>query len=127
MRDYKRSLHRLPYFVMDNVTPFFTLIAKSFKDDYVVLPRHYGLCSHWTTTKPLPVGYNATKEKEVLKEWGGLDWNEDERVERVYICYVVSKEVRREILTKVLVIADQLAKAGDPQARSYPIDYYIKQ
>lgn len=88
------------------------------------------LGSYWTTTKSLPVGYDALEEKRVLKEWGGLDWNEDERVEkveRVYICYVVSKEVRREILTKVLVIADRLAEAGDPQARSYPIDYYIKQ
>lgn len=83
------------------------------------------LGSYWLKTLPLPIGYDKFKERKVLEEWGGLKWDEDEGVERVYICYKVSKNIRRDILTKVMVVADLLAKHGDPQARSYPIDYYI--
>ncbi|PTB34922.1 hypothetical protein M441DRAFT_63106 [Trichoderma asperellum CBS 433.97] len=107
---------------MDNVTSFLIFISKSLKDDYVVLPNYYGLNTYWTRS-PVPEGYNVMKEYQIFKEWGGVDWNWNENV---YFRYEVSKQVRMETLSKVLVIADRLAKDGDDQARTYPIDYYIR-
>jgi hypothetical protein len=78
--------------------------------------------TYWTRSS-VPEGYNVLEECRMFMEWGGVDWNWDEDV---YFCYKVSKQVRMETLSKVLVIADRLAKAGDLQARTYPIDYYIR-
>jgi hypothetical protein len=128
---------------MSTVDSFFTLVAESMRDEYVILSTHYGLGkeytlpkkvhfadrlgSYWTKTKKLPKGYDKLEEERVLKVWGGLELDDDKSVHRVYVCHVVSKEIRREVLTKVLVASQRLVEAGDPQAKSYPIDYYLKQ